>query len=170
LYRLLEAMFNCLVDANEEVKLEMTRQKQDLDSIVREAVAFHGHLGPFLVIGVRMGLIGLRELKTSGSDFDLQAIAILKQTPPFSCAIDGIQVTTHCTVGNGKLKLKDKPDIVSAVFEANKERQVTVTLKPTKYEDLKKELPKDRQSYKNIQLAREITSAPEEILFTIEKK
>jgi len=148
----------------------MTTQKLDMESIVREAVAFHGHLGPFLVVGLRMGLIGLRELKTSGSDFDLQAIAILKQTTPFSCAIDGIQVTTHCTVGNGKLKLKDKPGIISAVFKANNERQVTVTLKPTKYEELKKELPKDRQSYKNVQLAREIASTPEEDLFAIEKK
>ena len=69
----------------------MTTQKLDMESIVREAVAFHGHLGPFLVVGLRMGLIGLRELKTSGSDFDLQAIAILKQTTPFSCAIDGIE-------------------------------------------------------------------------------
>jgi formylmethanofuran dehydrogenase subunit E len=117
-----------------------------------------------------MGLIGLRELKTSGNDFDVKATAILKQMPPFSCAIDGIQVTTHYTVGNGKLKLKDKPDIISAVFKAGNERKVTVTLKPTKYEELKKELPNDRQSYKNIQLAKEIAFAPEEDLFTIEKK
>jgi formylmethanofuran dehydrogenase subunit E len=144
--------------------------KQELDSIVREAVAFHGHLGPFLVIGVRMGLIGLRELTTSGSDFDLHAVVILKSTPPFSCAIDGIQVTTHCTVGNGKLKLQDKPGIISAVFKARNEKQATVTLKPTKYEELKKRLPKDRQSYKNIRLAREIASTPEKDLFTIEKK
>ena len=163
-------MFNCLLSANEEVILEMTRQEQELDPIVKGAVAFHGHLGPFLVVGVRMGLIGLRELKTSGSDFHLQSIAILQPTPPFSCVIDGIQVTTHCTVGNGKLKLQDKPGIISAVFKAKNEKQITVTLKPTKYEELKKGLPPDRQSYKNIQLAREIASTPENDLFTIEKK
>jgi hypothetical protein len=50
------------------------------------------------------------------------------------------------------------------------EKQVTITLKSTRFEALKKELPKERQSYKNIQLAREIASAPEEDLFTIEKK
>jgi len=148
----------------------MQRQEQDFDSIVREAVDFHGHLGPFLVIGVRMGLIGLRELKTGEGEFKLQATAILKQAPPFSCAIDGIQVTTHCTVGNGKLKLKNKPETMSAIFKLNKERQVTVTLKPAKYEELKKSLPRDRQSYKNIRLAREIAYAPEEDWFTIEKK
>jgi len=145
-------------------------QEQNLDSIVRDAVDFHGHLGPFLVIGVRMGLIGLRELKTSEGDLKLQATAILRRVPPFSCAIDGIQVTTQCTIGNGKLKLKNKPETISAVFELNKQRQVTVTLKSSKYEELKKSLPKDRMSYKNIQLAREVASSPEEDLFTIEKK
>jgi len=148
----------------------MPSQVKDLNSIVREAVDFHGHLGPFLVIGVRMGLMGLRELKARKGDPKLQATAILKQAPPFSCTIDGIQVTTQCTVGNGKLKLKNKPEVISAVFKLNRERQVTVTLKPTKYEELKKALPRDRQSYKNIQLAREIASSPEEDLFTIEKK
>jgi len=147
----------------------MLKKEQDLDSIVREAVNFHGHLGPFLVIGVRMGLIGLRELKTTRGDPKLQATTILKRVVPFSCAIDGIQVTTQCTVGNGKLKLKNKPEIVSAIFKLKKERQVTVTLKSTKFEELKKSLPKDRQSYKNIQLAREIASSPEKELFTIEK-
>jgi len=148
----------------------MPRQGQDLDSIVREAVDFHGHLGPFLVLGVRMGLIGLRELKTREGDLKLQATAILERAPPFSCTIDGIQVTTQCTVGNGKLKLKNKPDTISAIFKLNKEKQVTVTLKPTKYEELKKSLPKDTQSYKNIQLAREVAYSPEKELFTIEKK
>jgi len=148
----------------------MPEQGQDLDSIVKDAADFHGHLGPFLVLGVRMGLIGLRELKIKEGDIKLQALAILKQAPPFSCAIDGIQVTTRCTVGNGKLKLKNKPETVSAIFKINKEIQVIVTLKHTKYEELTKALPKDPQSYKNIQLAREIASSPEEDLFTIEKK
>jgi len=148
----------------------MVRQGQDLESIVKEAVDFHGHLGSFLVIGIRMGLIGLRELKTKKGDNKLQATATLKRIVPFSCAIDGIQVTTQCTVGNGKLKLKNKPETISAAFKINNERQVTVTLKQTKFEELKKSLPKDRQSYKNIQLAREVASSPEEDLFTIEKK
>jgi formylmethanofuran dehydrogenase subunit E len=151
------------------VKLEMAAKKQSFDSIVRKATKFHGHLGPLLVVGVRMGLIGLRELKTNGSNFDIQAIAILKQTPPFSCAIDGIQVVTHCTVGNGKLMLKDKTDIISAIFKTSDGRQVTISLKSTKYEELRKGLAEDRESCKNIQLAKEIAYSPEEELFIIEK-
>jgi formylmethanofuran dehydrogenase subunit E len=148
----------------------MPKKEQDLDSIVREAVDFHGHLGPFLVIGVRIGLIGLRELKTTRGDPKLQATTLLKHAVPFSCVIDGIQVTTQCTVGNGKLKLKSMPETISTKFQLNQERQVTVTLKTTKFEELKKSMPKSARSYKNIQLAREVASSPEKELFTIKKK
>jgi len=148
----------------------MPKKEQDLDSIVKNAVDFHGHLGPFLVIGVRMGLIGLRELKTTRGDPKLQATTILKHAVPFTCTIDGIQVTTQCTVGNGKLKLKNIENLVSAEFKLNKERQVTVTLKPTKLEELKRKMPKSAGDYKNIKLAREIISSTEKELFVIEKK
>jgi len=148
----------------------MAKKEQDLNPIVREAVEFHGHLGPFLVIGVRMGLIALRELKTTRGDPKLQATTSLKHAVPFSCAIDGIQVTTQCTVGNGKLKLKSMSETISAKFKLNQERQVTVTLKPMKFEELKKSLPKSARSYKNIKLARYVASLPEKELFTIEKK
>jgi len=148
----------------------MPKKEQDLDSIVKDAVDFHGHLGPFLVIGVRMGLIGLKELKTTRGDPKLQATTILKHAVPFTCTIDGIQVTTQCTVGNGKLKLKNIENQVSAEFKLNKERQVTVTLKPTKLEELKRKMPKSAGDYKNIKLAREIISSTEKELFVIEKK
>jgi len=148
----------------------MPEKEQNLDSIVREAADFHGHLGPFLVIGVRMGLIGLREIKTTRGDPKLQATTIVKRSVPFSCAIDGIQVTTQCTVGNGRLKLKSTLETVCAEFKLNGERQVTVILKPRKFEELKGAMPKSARSYKNIKLAREVASSPEEDLFIIEKK
>ncbi len=147
----------------------MQKEELDLEAIVRDAVGFHGHLGPFLVLGVRMGLIGLRELQTKPGDSKLQATAILERVVPYSCAIDGIQVATGCTVGNGKLKLKKTKKILSSKFKLNG-KQVTVTLKPAKFEELKKALPKKAHSYKNIQLARTIASSAEKELFAINKK
>ena len=37
-------------------------EQEKIEAWVKTAADFHGHLGPFLVLGVRMGLIGLREL------------------------------------------------------------------------------------------------------------
>jgi len=148
----------------------LPKTEPDLDSIVKQAVDFHGHLGPFLVIGLRMGLIGLRELKTTRGNPELQATTLLRHHVPFSCTIDGIQVSTQCTIGNGKLKTKNAQNTVSAKFQLNREKQVVVTLKPTKFEELKKAMPKSARSYRNIRLAREIASSPERELFKIEKK
>jgi len=151
----------------------MANTQEDIDSIVKASVDFHGHLGPFLVVGVRMALIGLRELGTVRGDPKLEATTIVKRSVPFSCTIDGIQVATQCTVGNGKLKLgnvKGTRETVSATFKLNRQRQVTVTLKPAKFEQIKKSLPEHAHSYKNIQLARQIASSPENELFTIQKK
>jgi len=72
----------------------------ELMSIVERAAEFHGHLGPFLVIGVRIGLIGLRELKIKKKNENLRVTAMLRNSVPFSCIIDGIQVATKCTIGN----------------------------------------------------------------------
>ena len=148
----------------------MQKGEQELEGLVKAAVGFHGHLGPFLVLGVRMGLIGLRELQTSRGDSKLQATAALERVVPFSCTIDGIQVSTQCTVGNGKLKIQNAKNRFSARFQLNHKRKVTVTFKAAKLDELKKALPKKAHAYKTIQLARMIASLPERELFTIEQK
>lgn len=147
----------------------MQKEELDLETTVKNAVDFHGHLGPFLVIGVRMGLIGLKELQTSRGNQKLQATAIVERVVPYSCAIDGMQVATGCTVGNGKLKLKDAKNVLSSKFNLNG-KQVIVTLNALKFDEIKKAMPKKAHSYRNIQLARKVASLPEEELFTIKKK
>ena len=77
---------------------------------------FHGHLGPFLVLGVRMGLAGLRELKVKRGEKKLWVTAMLNYSIPISCALDGLQVATKCTLGNKKLRLLDSSGI-AAKFE-----------------------------------------------------
>lgn len=146
------------------------QKEVNLDSIVKEAVDFHGHLGPFLVLGVRMGTVGLIELQVKKGDFKLQTTAILEHTVPFSCTIDGIQVATGCTVGNGRLKLKNTKNVIASEFDLNGKKRVSVALKPMKLKELKRALPQDVHSYKNIQLARTIASSPQEELFIIKKR
>jgi formylmethanofuran dehydrogenase subunit E len=145
-------------------------EQEKIETWVRAAADFHGHLGPFLVLGVRMALIGLRELRTSRGDLELHVTAILERAVPFSCAIDGIQVVTQCTVGNGRLQIKNAKNRVAARFRLNNKREVTVTLKPVRFEELKNALPKTARSYKNIQLARRIALLSEGELFTVETK
>lgn len=146
------------------------KQEHKLDTILKKAAEFHGHLGPFLVIGVRMGLIGVRELKAKENDNKLRVTAMLTYHVPFSCVIDGIQVATKCTIGNQKLKLIDSPEI-AAEFELQQREKVTVTVNPTTFSRLKNRLLSENVSQEETQkLASMIASMPEEELFTIENK
>ncbi len=137
--------------------------------IVKKATDLHGHLGPFLVIGVRLGLIGIRKLGLEKNDEKLHVTAMLKNAVPFSCVLDGIQVTTKCTIGNKRIRLKNSPGI-AAKFEHSKGRQVTVEVKPTAFERLKNELLRESISSEKVQkLAQAVASMPEKELFIIRR-
>lgn len=142
----------------------------ELTPTIKKAADFHGHLGPFLVIGVRMGLIGVRELEVKGNDEMLHVTAMLKYSVPFSCVVDGIQVATKCTIGNKKLRLRSSSGI-AARFELQRREQVTVAVDPTAFERLKNELLSENVPPEEVRkLAYLLASMPEEELFIIRRR
>ena len=67
-------------------------------------VQFHGHLGPSVVAGARMGMIGLRAVKAKGYfDVEVTCEGPLAK-PPQSCFLDGVQVATGATLGKRTLQ------------------------------------------------------------------
>ena len=74
----------------------------DLNELVSRAVEFHGHLGPYLICGVKMGLLALRLVSSRGYT-GLTVTAETGVTPPVSCLVDGLQVATGCTLGKGNI-------------------------------------------------------------------
>lgn len=98
-----------------------------LEELMERGRQFHGHLGPFLVCGLRMGLLALKGLQSSGH-YDLQATVETGKTPPVSCLIDGIQLSTGCTLGKGNIRVLDRGQ-VRATFSKG-ERELTVGLRP----------------------------------------
>jgi len=138
----------------------------ELMPIIRKAADFHGHLGPFLVLGVRMGLIGVRELGVKVNDEKLRVTVMSNYSVPFSCVIDGIQVATRCTVGNKRLRVKNSSGIV-AKFELQNGEQVTVTVNPATFNKLKNKLPENVSEEELRELALLVASMPEEELFII---
>lgn len=79
------------VDALERVRV---RRYLSLD----DAAAFHGHKGPFLVLGYRIGRLAVEILKPE-SEFDMRTEVYVPLRTPFSCILDGIQCATKCTLG-----------------------------------------------------------------------
>jgi len=84
----------------------------DIDALVECGAALHGHFGPFLVLGIRMGLQALSLLKHPGY-FGLRAESEAGSTPPLSCLNDGVQVGSGCTTGKGNLAIvgNDQPRV-----------------------------------------------------------
>jgi formylmethanofuran dehydrogenase subunit E len=72
--------------------------------LVDGAVDFHGHLGPFLILGLKAGLYANSIL---GKDcFKTTAFVKTDTSPPYSCFVDGVQFVTGCTMGKGNVKLR----------------------------------------------------------------
>ncbi|UCC58606.1 MAG: formylmethanofuran dehydrogenase subunit E family protein [Candidatus Bathyarchaeum sp.] len=142
---------------------------EEMDVLLKRAVEFHGHLGPFLVLGLRMGLIGLRELNAKRREKKLRVTAKLKYSIPFSCVVDGLQIATKCTMGNKKLRIRNYSGI-EAKFEIEGGKQVTVAVNSALFDTLKRELPSGNVPSEEIrELARIVASTPEEELFTISR-
>jgi len=135
---------------------------------VTAAKAFHGHLGPFVVLGVRIGLVGLRELGVEKGDARLHATAKLTYETPISCILDGIQLTTGCTWGNTRLTLEKSKEIsVKLAVQRKNSLTVKVNLPALK---LPKELMDKKLESKEVEdLAYSVASMPEEALFTVFK-
>ncbi|HII94580.1 MAG TPA: formylmethanofuran dehydrogenase [Candidatus Methanofastidiosum sp.] len=82
----------------------------DFDNISSEDLSkrlseFHGHLGPYLVLGAKMGIYAKKTL--SSSPFEISAEITMPLKPPLSCTIDGIQFTSGATTGKANLKVSD---------------------------------------------------------------
>jgi len=127
----------------------------DLKEMIVRGTLLHGHLGPFLVAGIRMGLLALRELESPGY-FGLRAESQAGQTTPLSCLNDGVQIGSGCTAGKGNLQVigEKRPRVR---FIADDGGQITI--------ELRREIVDSFPGSDIIAKAQELETIPEEELF-----
>jgi formylmethanofuran dehydrogenase subunit E len=139
-------------------------EEDELETALNNAVRLHGHLGPFLAIGVRMGRIAKRNLtpKAEG-DVKMQATLKIPLYTPFSCVIDGVQATTNCTIGNQKLRIENSHGEIFGRFELqNLSRTLEIIVNPDVIEGLAQKMSKGIASE---ELATQVAFMPESQLF-----
>lgn len=72
--------------------------------LIDKAKKFHGHICPFLVLGLRMSEIAMKKLGVAragvAETISEDLIAIVEAN---NCLADGVQVATGCTLGNNSL-------------------------------------------------------------------
>ena len=121
---------------------------------------FHGHLGPYVVIGYRMGEIANQML--GGDSFSKKAVVWTGTIPPVSCIIDGIQISSGCTLGKGNISVN--PDGIPKVqFTNNNGKQIKVSLRPA----IRKEIDTTVTKENIIDYSKRLYQRPDQELFNI---
>ncbi|MEW5807195.1 MAG: nucleoside hydrolase [Acidobacteriota bacterium] len=89
---------------------------------------FHGHLGPYVVLGYRMGQLAL-ELTGSDGHFNITADVHSILKPPQSCLIDGVQLGSGCTLGKRNIEVHETDGPAFAIFTVKGGSKVTIRIR-----------------------------------------
>jgi len=104
----------------------------DFWGLVEEAVKFHGHICPGLLIGVRMGVAALNLLGVSrASDEELYAVV-----ENDNCSVDGLQVVVGVTFGKGNLSFRDYGKMAATFYLRSRKIALRLVFKPESFEKI----------------------------------
>lgn len=123
--------------------IKLTVERDNIKDMVERGIKLHGHSGPYLNLGIRMGLLALDQLDAKGY-FGLSTEVELEYRTPMSCLIDGLQISTGCTMGKGNIKVKNNPVPIKVTIKSE-QKSITITIKPEIYQlmDFKKNTDED---------------------------
>lgn len=93
--------------------------------LIERLRAFHGHLGPFAMLGYRAGKLALKSLGAP-SHFGIHAEVRCPAQPPPSCFADGVQYSTGCTLGKRNIELVPARSITLTVTVNESGASVTI--------------------------------------------
>jgi len=88
----------------------------------QETIRFHGHDGPFLALGYKLGRFVVKTFRPKGI-MDFKITVRTRAKKPFTCLIDGLQCITFATTGKANMLIKKcrSKDII--VFVENNKRK-----------------------------------------------
>lgn len=72
-----------------------------------EIQRYHGHVGPWNVLGWRIGQAALREMKSEWGKHELEVVCYVPPQTPFTCLVDGLSVGTGNSQGRLDLRLAE---------------------------------------------------------------
>lgn len=131
--------------------------------LILDGIDLHGHSGPYLMLGIKMGLLALEKLDSKGN-FDIDCEIETGTHPPISCMIDGVQISTGCTLGKGNIKVKNNKKPI-AKFTKEKS-SVTIEVKKNVIEEVENSF----RNHTEEKLVKKILSAKDQELFKIKEE
>ena len=130
--------------------------------LIKRTEEFHGHVGPFIVAGLKMGLLALEKLnaeKYSG----MKVVVETGTTPPISCIVDGIQVSTGCTLGKGNIEVLSNNKPTAIFTKKGDNQQIKIMLKDKWLQEIANVSEESMQ-----ELAEKVLKTSPEELFEVE--
>jgi formylmethanofuran dehydrogenase subunit E len=92
---------------------------------LKEAIKFHGHLGPYLILGILAGNLALKELRCK-KHFGINIKVWGANKKPESCLIDGLQLSTGATYGKGNIKKLTGPKLRIEFYHTDSKKKVAL--------------------------------------------
>ncbi len=102
--------------------------------VLKQAAAFHGHLGPWLVLGLKAGAYARRRLVAS--PFELRAKVFCPAGTPYTCFVDGVQFSSGCTMGKGNISHHRTAGCRVEFTRRDKPGRVRLALRPEVWDEL----------------------------------
>ena len=139
---------------------------QSLDELLEKAKVAHGHLCAGQILGVRMALLGLKELGIADPlDVDRKRLATFVEID--RCATDAIGMVTGCRLGKRTLKFKDWGKMAATFVDLATDQGVRIVALEGSRELARELFPHiESKSAQQMQAYREL---PDEKLFRIER-
>jgi formylmethanofuran dehydrogenase subunit E len=127
------------------IPVQSHKKVEQSEEFLLRSIEFHGHLGPYLVLGLKAGsyanqIFGRDPMKT-------EAVIQTKTTPPQSCFADGVQFSTGCTLGKGNISLTEGEGLLVTFKKDN--HKLTLKLKKEIIEEINS-LPDQEEAWKNL--------------------
>ena len=119
----------------------------DFEALLDESIKIHGHLCPGQVLGVKMSMLGLREIGIEDpKGKDRKNLIVFVEMD--RCATDAVQSVTGCSLGHRTMKFMDYGKMAAAFVNLKTGRAVRVVAKEESREKAKKYFPDIDDKYK----------------------
>lgn len=120
--------------------------ESDFESLLSESVRIHGHLCPGQVLGVRMSMLGLKEIGISDpKGKDRKNIIVFVEMD--RCATDAVQSVTGCSLGHRTMKFMDYGKMAATFVNLKTGKAVRVIAREDSREKAKNTFPKIGDKY-----------------------
>ena len=139
---------------------------ESFEKLFKESTALHGHVCPGQVIGVRLAMLGLKELGISDpKGKDRNKLYVLVEID--RCATDAIQSVTGCSMGKRSLRWMDYGVMAATFVNLASGRAVRVIAREESRELSKKYCPEILD--KKMQQIEAYKIMPDEELYKVEE-